>query len=238
MHSLKNTAIAVILLGLSFGLYQISLTPAPEIDPSQTPAIDISEGLSQLSSPPLNSPPLGALPAKLDAPQLPATKPDPLVAANAQLPNAGSLDIASHFPKAPTTPIVQPTLTPKTIPPRNTPPATPANQDRVPVVSTTQNNIQSIQYPEKPNSGKPNSVNDFASATSPPAQPAIGGPTNPSSAPGAQIAQRELVNPTRDQGLINALQTNPTTPDNSFGAGGNSFVANPTPLRPSSRTDR
>ncbi len=222
MHSLKNTAIAVILLGLSFGLYQISLTPAPEIDPSQIPDINISEGLSQLSVPPL-----GELPSKLDVPLLSGTSPGSVPAANPKLPGAGSLDIASHFPTAPSAPAIQPPKFPST--PSTAPPGTP-NNDRLPVVATTQNNIQSIQYPSNQTAG-----NEFAGGTNPPVQPLVNSPLNggpASSGSGSQIAQRELVNPSRDQGLINALQTQPQAPDNSFVAGGNSFVANPSTLRP------
>ncbi len=222
MHSLKNTAIAVILLGLSFGLYQISLTPTPEIDPSQIPDIHVSEGLSQLSVPPL-----GGLPSKLDVPLLPGTSPGSVPAANPKLPGAGSLDIASHFPTAPSAPAIQPPKLPAT--PSTTSPGTPSN-DRLPVIATTQNNIQSIQYPSNQNGG-----NEFAKTTNPPAQPLASSATkqdSASSGTASQIAQRELVNPTRDQGLINALQTQPKAPDNSFVAGGNSFVATPSTLRP------
>lgn len=44
MQSLKSTFVAVLLLGLSVGLYQISDTPESSIDESLIPALDISDG--------------------------------------------------------------------------------------------------------------------------------------------------------------------------------------------------
>ena len=118
MHSLKNTFVAITLLAISFGLYQVSLTPDVDVDPGETPAVEISDGMDALAS--------------LDAGQSRLAPP----ASVQDLASADSRPKVQGFPDFPEINITQPDLV------TDNPPI-----DKQPLTTSSQNNVQTIEYP-------------------------------------------------------------------------------------------
>jgi len=225
MHSMKNTVVAVMLLAVSFGLYQYSLMDKnPEIDPSLIPEFNVSDG----SAPNLSSGSMvgggGASPtastnstlAKSSTP--PPTFPSANFPTNLAAPNLSIPELA------------KPPLQPDSKNESNqafgqssarTPAVdAPPQSDRKPVVAKTNDNVQTIEYP--------NSPTDFAAINRNLATPRQ---------PASEISQRELVSAEADAGLIEALekelsQATPPRSDSISASGnsqfgGNSFAAAP-----------
>ena len=168
MQSLKSTFVAVMLLGLSVGLYQISDTSELDIDDSLIPAMDISDGSDLLVD--------ETIPATISQPQ--------------SLADATPAKLAP--PKLLRPPGKQPSLSFQAS-------STPKAELRVPV--PTGNNTQSFDYPES------KKLDNLAK---------LGGEDD--------FRDRQLVQTDRDQGLIDALesqlQQQPSTdaPTNDFAA--------------------
>ena len=169
MQSLKSTFVAVLLLGLSVGLYQISDTPKSSVNDSLIPAMDISDGSDLLvdnTIPATVSPPHGF---EQTTPK-PMTPPKLVSAPSASAKPKFSFGAAS---KTTTPPVVNPAI-------------------RVP--APTEDNVQSFSYPELGSSAK----NSNLAATE-------------------DIRQRQVLQKDRDQGLIEALETQlqqePVTPE-------------------------
>ena len=153
MHSLKNTFVAITLLVISFGLYQVSLTPDVEIDPADTPAVEISDGSDELAS------------------------RDADAATSIQMPNLTAnppLPASSGFPDFPEINVTQPDSLSENAP-----------IERQPLVASSSNNVQTIEYP-----------NSLPEQTLPATNQNL-----------PEIAQRKLIEPSNDQGLIDALQS-------------------------------
>ena len=181
MQSLKSTFVAVLLLGLSVGLYQISDTPESSIDDSLIPAMDISDGSDLLvddTIPAATKPSHGF---KQPAPK-PMTPPK-LVSS----PSAKPKFSFGAAPKTTTPPAVA--TTPPVV--TTTPPAA---DPAIRIPTPTENNVQSFSYPELGSSAKDSNL-----ATT------------------EDIRQRQVLNKDRDQGLIEALETQlqqqPVTPE-------------------------
>jgi hypothetical protein len=171
MHSLKNTAVAVILLGISFGLYQVSLTPLTDAPTDgQKPGEQIFDDLTSQNSSFGHSKSLGN-----QADALPKNSAAPFPAAP-QL-NVPELGKTNHPISAP---LGSPSKT--------------AEPQRQPLVTTTENGVQSIQYPNLDDT-----ANRFDASPQSTASPFPIG-----EAP--QFSQRELVDPALDAGLIDALK--------------------------------
>lgn len=122
MQSLKSTFVAVLLLGLSVGLYQISDTSVSSVDESLIPAMDISDGSDLLVDDTINATVASVKSLAQAAPK--ALKPPKLVSAPS--PNPDFSFQARSTPTIPETPKV-PAL-------------------RVP--TPTPSNVQSFKYPE------------------------------------------------------------------------------------------
>jgi hypothetical protein len=201
MHSLKQTVIAVMLLGLSFGLYQVSLTPsnltqtktvsdidtvpgsnqASLLDFSSTNANnDTSSGLAMNNS--SGKPATGSL-DKLDVPSLPTSNsPADIVGSSSKL----------SIPKLPALPV--------TIPEMSSNPGTAEFQskpiDSARVSSSLASAVTERSQPDSKISKTPSI--DF-SANHPAA-------TDQQQA-GSQMVQREPEKASVEQGLIDALKT-------------------------------
>ncbi len=224
MHSMKNTAVAVMLLAVSFGLYQYSLTEKkPEIDPRLIPEMSVSDGSVLEGSSDLMFGGTGASPAASNnsavvksstpPPTFPSTSfPTNLPAPNLSIPELAEPPLQPDFKtdsnQAFGTSFAQ-------IPPADAP-----HSDRKPVIAKTNDNVQTIEYPSSPTDFTA-IKRDFA----PPRQPTT------------EISQRELVSAEADAGLIEALEkelsqvTPPRRESNSVNGnnqfGGNSFLAAP-----------
>lgn len=158
MHSLKNTFVAVTLLVISFGLYQVSLTPDSEVA-TDVPDVEISYGQQSVIEPDPGS----------DA----MTSPPP--AANSIPPSiasSGKLEI----PGLPDIEINQPASEPAAL------------QDRQPLIASSENNVQTIEYPEH-NARADSSLPDPVVAKESP-----------------EVSQREIVDQSVEAGLIDALE--------------------------------
>lgn len=156
MHSLKNTIVAVGLLAVSFGLYQVSLTPKTDTGSDAASPGEFSDGISQLANHAISG-----MTSELDGVQ---SKVDDFKSDMASIPG-------SNLPGAGSKALQPPMLS------QASPPTVGIKQ---PLVSTVENNVQTLQYSAE---DKP--------ATS------IATP---------EISQRELVDTARDQGLIDALE--------------------------------
>ena len=188
MHSLKNTAVAVLLLAVSFGLYQFSLIPQSQVDESQIPQLDISVGTSSslgAGTPRENFPTFGSSSTAQDQ-------------RNAFLQSVPQMPPMPKFGTA--SPDV-PDLQPPAALPNNL--ATKADSPRLPVVSETHDHVQTIRYPP---SKSPSSSADsgFSLAQTPTIEQPL-------------VSQREIVDPQLDDGLIAALKTqNESRDDNNL----------------------
>ena len=138
MQSLKSTFIAVLLLGLSVGLYQFSDTSKSTIDDSLIPAIDISDGSDLLvdeSIPATNSP----------SQSFGQTSPSRLTPPKLQL--SASAKPASSFPTGSTQTGIK---------------VDTGEKLRVPLPS--EDNVQSFEYPgsdKSSSNAKPKTIDDF-----------------------------------------------------------------------------
>lgn len=223
MHSLKHTVIAVMLLGLSFGLYQVSLTPS---NPAQSQAtkdattapVNGQASLLDLGSTNSN----GAIPQPKttanDSWNIPAVAPvGKIDVPNIPTPNAAKSNLS--IPKLPTLPVSPPATSlggsagfdPK---PNGSqiadPSSTSTATDRKPLDSTIANGVQSINYP----------ANNPASMSQPKTE--------------SQIVQREPEKASVEQGLINALKTqdsNQPTNRQDFLAAPTAPVTKPAPTK-------
>ena len=188
MHSIKNSAIAMILLGVSFGLYQMSSVENPEFSPEETPELLISDGASLADI----------------ADQTPLRAPN--IAdhvKNNSLPRFDEDQFGDKNQREEKKPAI-PSL-----------PSEPTNFDspnfnaskNLPVDASTNNSIQSIQYPESTLSAE--SLGKSARSTGD-----FNPPTRSDEVEVAvevadrdfQVSQRETLVETRDQGLIDALE--------------------------------
>ncbi len=112
MHSLKNTIIAVGLLGLSFWFYQASTKTGPDLS-DQIPSLEISDGTE--STPPLSANEVAQPKSNLNAfPSIQNNKPFPqgppankLDTSNSKIPSAPQRDMALAQTSEPDLPAIQ-----------------------------------------------------------------------------------------------------------------------------------
>lgn len=192
MHSLKNTIIAVGLLGLSFVLYQASSTNHEE-QVELIPALDISEGSDADTA---------------MAPDTAATtEPDVNSRPEVSFPELPKSDFAKTAPF--------PSGNKKTPPPFE-PPST---QPSAPKISSTPfpgaaPNSADAGAAKSDNSSFPSLPNNMA-AVEP--KTSIESGSFPTDAPGSDSVERQpLDNEARDQGLINALENQNWPPANAL----------------------
>lgn len=121
MQSLKSTFVAVLLLGLSVGLYQISDPPESSVDESLIPAVNISDGSDLLVD--------EAIPTTISPPTFKSTAPKPPTPPQLVSSAIAKPEFSFQAPPSPTAPksISSPGL-------------------KVPV--PTPKNVQSFDYPE------------------------------------------------------------------------------------------
>ncbi len=183
MHSLKNTVVAVGLLAVSFGLYQVSLTP--NSDPTMESAVDFSDGISELANNALTGAEsqVAGVQAKISD-----FKSD-------MASISGAAKNPSGFPASSPSTTQPPSLQPLANLSTTRPPATPTMRAPKTALSTIdQNNVQTIQYPQ----GNGLDQNAFPKMKMP--------ESNTFDSKPPEIAQRKPVDAKRDQGLINALE--------------------------------
>ncbi len=218
MHSIRNTFVAVGLLAVSFGLYQVSLTPNSESDSPANMASDFSGSISQLANDALSGAKskVAGVQSKIDDFKSDMASLSGSVSGSAQKPSgilggspnfkqpsstqppSGQLPPAQSFANLNTT---QPPATPPMRSPQMTLPATAdSTVTNISAPSTTalsttdKNNVQTIQYPQS----NEIDLNSFPKMKMPEGK----NQTSDS----MEISQREPVEANRDKGLIDALE--------------------------------